>query len=157
MASGAVSGPAASSGEGASREDWIEHRRGDGELVGWMRPSGAGFVPVDLLGRSRAEALDWLEAEELLDELGIGYLADAYLLQDPRLLGEGSGGMRVRIVEVSTAGIVVKKDDFGDMRAPVREFSLAWPIPSSLRPMTRDEVRDWSPDVFGQNGDSAKP
>ena len=30
--------------------DWIEHRRGDGELLGWMRRSGEGFVVVDLLG-----------------------------------------------------------------------------------------------------------
>ncbi|MFB2583491.1 hypothetical protein [Herbiconiux liukaitaii] len=137
------------------RDGWIEHRRQDGELVGWMRPSGDGFVPVDLLGRSRAGAVDWLEAEELLDDLGIGYLADAYLLQDAHLLGPGSEGMRVRIVEVSTARILVKKDDFGDMRAPVREFALSWPLPETLRPMTRDELRDWEPATFGQNEDPA--
>ncbi|GMA92040.1 hypothetical protein GCM10025869_25690 [Homoserinibacter gongjuensis] len=63
------------------RRDWIEHRRADGERVGWMRPEGDGFVPVDLLGRDRAPALDWLSAEELLDELGIGYLAEPYVLE----------------------------------------------------------------------------
>jgi len=31
--------------------DWIEHRRGDGERLGWMRPLGGLFVVIDLLGR----------------------------------------------------------------------------------------------------------
>ncbi|MCS5722541.1 hypothetical protein N1028_11310 [Herbiconiux sp. CPCC 203407] len=140
------------------RDSWIEHRRGDGELVGWMRPEGEGFVAVDLLGRDRSAAVEWLEAEELLDELGIGYLADAYLL---RQAGDGSadgergeagdvaggeaGDVRVRIVEVSTAGILVKRDDFGDVTASLQQFSLSWPMPYSLRPMTADELRTWSP------------
>ena len=43
--------------------DWIEHRRGDGELLGWMSPGGEGFVPVDLFGRPLADPVDWLAAE----------------------------------------------------------------------------------------------
>ena len=59
--------------------DWIEHKRGDRELLGWIAPDGDGFVVFDLLGRSRTPApVDWLDAEELLEELGIGYLADRY-------------------------------------------------------------------------------
>jgi len=108
---------------------WIEHRRGDGERVGWMRPEGDGFVPVDLLGRDRAGALDWLAAEELLDELGIGYLAEPYLLERP-----GRGPLRVRILEVSTDGIRVKRDDFGAIDVPLEAFALAWPMPDALRP-----------------------
>ncbi|WP_342662990.1 hypothetical protein [Glaciibacter superstes] len=88
--------------------DWIEHRRGDGELVGWMIPRGEDFVVVDLLGRERSNAVDWLTAEETLEDLGIGYLADLYMLA----LEDGRD-LRVRIAEVSPDIIRVKKDDFG--------------------------------------------
>ncbi len=114
--------------------DWIEHRRADGERVGWMRPEGDGFVPVDLLGRDRAPALDWLSAEELLDELGIGYLAEPYLLE--RADGDP---IRVRIVEVSIDGIRVKLDDFGAIDGPRMYFELSWPMPP--------ELRTWSPEA----------
>ncbi|WP_366518573.1 hypothetical protein [Herbiconiux sp.] len=123
-------------------------------------------MAVDLLGRDRSAAVEWLAAEELLDELGIGYLADAYLLRrgGGAGVGEGSGAaddlaagdptdevgggvydVRVRIVEVSTARIVVKRDDFGDITASLEQFELPWPMPDSLRPMTADELRAWSP------------
>ena len=108
--------------------DWIEHRRGDGERLGWMRPLGGLFVVIDLLGRERSAPLDWLFAEELLDELGIGYLADPYEL----LLG---GQWRlVRILEVSTGSIRVKREDWGDMTAPLIEHVVEFPMPATLRP-----------------------
>jgi hypothetical protein len=114
--------------------DWIEHRRGDGERVGWMRPQGDGFVAVDLLGRDVTGAVEWLEAEEVLDELGIGYLADAYLMDRP-----DAAPLRVRIVEVSQSGIRVKQDDFGDMSGPARlHYELDWPIPATLRTLASD-------------------
>lgn len=104
--------------------DWIEHRRsGDGELLGWMRPVGDGFVVIDLLGRVRTDPVDWLTAEETLDELGIGYLADPYEL---RL--DDSSWLRVRIIEVSTQTIRVKKDDFGDMTATSLYYSTGFPV-----------------------------
>lgn len=31
--------------------DWIEHRREDGERIGWIRMVGEHFVAVDVLGR----------------------------------------------------------------------------------------------------------
>ena len=120
---------------------WIEHRRGDGELVGWMRPEGDGFVPVDLLGRDVAGEGEWLAAEELLDELGIGYLADPYGLTLPEAR-EGQPPLRVRIIEVSTRRIRVKKDDFGAIDAPQLEYTLEWPIPPALRPLSAQELRD---------------
>lgn len=114
-------------------KDWIEHRRGDGELVGWMRPSGEGFVVVDLLGRDISGELDWLAAEELLDETGIGYLADPYELR----LDDGSW-MRVRITEVSGERVRVKRDDFGDITVPLREWEVPFPPGDELRPFTGD-------------------
>lgn len=112
--------------------DWIEHRRGrDGELVGWMEPAGDRFVVVDLLGRPRTGPVGWFTAEETLDELGIGYLADAYELR----LDTGAW-LRVRITEVSTDHIGVKKDDFGDMTATQLHYAVPFPAPLEvLRPL----------------------
>jgi hypothetical protein len=118
--------------------DWIEHRRGDGELLGWMRVAGAadgsdGFVVIDLLGRerndlTRGRAVDWLDAEAALDRLGIGYLADPYelLLDDGRWL-------RVRITEVSTERVRVTRDDWGAIDVPAVGYTLGFPAPAELR------------------------
>ena len=106
--------------------DWIAHKRGmDAELLGWMQPAEEGFVAIDLLGRPRTEPVDWFAAEATLDELGIGYLADAY-----ELLLESGEWLRVRITEVSTAHIRVKKDDWGDMTVTPVYFTVAFPAPT---------------------------
>lgn len=113
--------------------DWIPHRReGDRELLGWMLPEGDGFVVIDLLGRRRTEAIDWLAAEEALEAIGIGYLADLYELR----LDSGEW-LRVRLAEVSPTRIVAKKDDFGDMNADQVYYPLPFPMPENLRPLAR--------------------
>jgi hypothetical protein len=113
-------------------DTWIEHRRSDGELVGWIVPEGDGFTTIDLLGRTRGMTpVDWLDAEESLEQRGIGYLADQYLLALP-----GGAERLVRIAEVSTDRIVVVADEFGSASAvgarPER-FELPFPAPESLR------------------------
>jgi hypothetical protein len=112
--------------------DWIEHRRSDGEHVGWMVPSGDGFHVVDLLGRQRTEGpVDWLDAEETFETLGIGYLADRYSLR----LSDGVE-RRVRISEVSSSRIVVLADNFGSasaVGANPEAFELPFPAPENLR------------------------
>jgi hypothetical protein len=113
-------------------EDWIEHRRGDGERVGWMRPEGDGFVAVDLLGRERTGVVDWLTAEETLDATGIGYLADIYELEQ-----EDGSRVRVRIAEVSPRRVLVKHDDFGAVGIPQVYIDLPFPAPEGLRPLRR--------------------
>lgn len=118
--------------DATDRGDWIEHRRHDGERVGWMRPSGDLFVPVDLLGRDLGGPVGWLEAEEALDAAGIGYLAELYELQQP----DGSW-LRVRLAEVSPERIVAKKDDFGAVGAPQLYYPLPFPAPEGLRPLQR--------------------
>jgi hypothetical protein len=117
-------------------DDWTPHRRDDGELLGWIRPEGEDWVAVDVLGRTASAPVDWLEAEAALEEAGLAWLADVWMLED-----EASGALRVRFVEVTpsdaaTAGrIVVKVDDFGDMQRPPSErFTLPWPAPARLRP-----------------------
>ncbi|GAA5212238.1 hypothetical protein [Microbacterium kyungheense] len=118
--------------------DWIEHRRPDGEVLGWMRADGEGFRVFDLLGRERTpggaagEPLDWLDAEELLEELGIGYLADRWTLRLP------DGSERpVRIGEASPRGVVVVADEYGAASAvganPER-FPLPFPVGDALAP-----------------------
>lgn len=128
----------------SARSDWIEHRRGDRELVGWIVPRGEDFVVVDLLGRQRGGPVDWMTAEETLDELGIGYLADIYLLT----LEDGRD-LRVRIAEVSPAGITVKKDDFGAVGVPQLYFSLEFPAPPTLRPLDAEHAGVLSPEDYG--------
>jgi hypothetical protein len=112
--------------------DWIQHRRSDGEHVGWMVPADDGFHIVDLLGRQQTEApVDWSDAEELFERLGLGYLANRYSLR----LSEGVE-RRVRIGEVSASGIVVVADDFGSasaVGANPEAFALPFPAPADLR------------------------
>lgn len=116
--------------------DWTPHRRDDGELLGWIHPDGDEWVAVDVLGRTACDPTEWLDAEEALDERGIAWLADPWVLE-----GEADGPLRVRILEVTPdddgvpGRIVVKVDDFGDVtRPPTQRFVLTWPIPDRLRP-----------------------
>ncbi|MBT2586811.1 hypothetical protein [Arthrobacter sp. ISL-95] len=113
--------------------DWIEHRRADdGEHVGWMKPMDDGFVALDLLGRPRTDVVDWLSAEEILDELGLRYLADPYEL----MLDDDGGWLRVRIAEVTPSVVRVKKEDWGDMTAPQIYFTVPNPVSEEqLRPL----------------------
>jgi len=106
-------------------DDWIEFRRGDRELLGWMVAEGDGFVVIDLLGRPRTPPLEWLAAEEFLEELGIGYLADRYLY----------AGRPVRIGEVGTTGVTVIADEYGAAQAvggTQERFDLPFPVPADL-------------------------
>lgn len=122
---------------------WTPHRRDDGELLGWIRPEGEAWVAVDVLGRPASRATEWLDAETALEQRGIAWLADPWMLE-----GEGERPLQVRIVEVTPdeegrpGRIVVKVDDFGDMSRPATaRFVLAWPVPDRLRP-----PRDGDPD-----------
>ncbi|MEL4318903.1 hypothetical protein WJX64_07810 [Leifsonia sp. YIM 134122] len=123
---------------------WIEHRRGDRELLGWMRPDGDGFVVIDLLGRVVTGAVDWLTAEETLESTGLGYLADPFelLLDDDDDSGDGASDdahwLRVRIVEVSTERVLVKKEDWGDVTATAVYYSAPFPVADRLRPLQGD-------------------
>lgn len=112
--------------------DWIPHRRPDGETVGWIVAEGDGFRARDLLGREVTDVVDWLTAEETLDELGIGYLADRYMLRLP------DGAERpVRIAEASIRGITVVADEYGAasaVGATPERFRLTFPAPDELRP-----------------------
>jgi len=85
-------------------DDWIEHRRfDDGERVGWMKPVGEGFVAIDLLGRQRTSAVDWMLAEETLDALSLSYLANAE--DDPALAALGGATIAAVLAELDERGV----------------------------------------------------
>ncbi|MFC4225197.1 hypothetical protein [Lysinibacter cavernae] len=110
-------------------ETWIPHNREDGELVGWILPEGDGFVTFDLLGRQHtAHPVDWLDAEQALEALGIGYLANIYAYRV-----SADDWARVRIVELSTEGVTVKEDDYGDVVADLPRYRLPFPVTDDLR------------------------
>lgn len=116
---------------------WIEHRRsGDRELLGWVRPSGDGFVAVDRLGHDLTDVVDWLAAEEALEERGLHWLADLW-----QLTRADGTVVRVRLVEVAPDGVVVKEDDGNAVdtgsRGPVTH-RLPFPAPPELAPFTGD-------------------
>ncbi|WP_029151117.1 hypothetical protein [Microbacterium indicum] len=115
--------------------DWIPHRRAvDGELVGWARPDGGGFVVVDILGADVTGVVEWAEAEEALDALSLAWLADAWVLE------RGGERVRVRIVEVApgtppgSGRVRLKTEDYGAIDAPSERIDLPWPAPATLQP-----------------------
>ena len=99
-----------------------------------MLAEGDGFRAFDLLGRERttAGAVDWLAAEELLDGLGIGYLADRWTLR----FADGTE-RPVRIAEASARGITVVADEYGAasaVGADLERFRLPFPVSDDLAP-----------------------
>lgn len=108
------------------QNDWIDYRRDDGELLGWICPHDDDFIAIDRLGRLTTGVVDWLEAEEALEAIGLGYLADTFDLDQPN-----DEPMRVKILEVGTDRITVKEESFGVTIGP--PISLPFPAPPELK------------------------
>ncbi|MET0296601.1 MAG: hypothetical protein ABW024_04310 [Microbacterium sp.] len=128
-------------------DDWTPHRRDDRELLGWIRPEGDGWIAVDLLGREVSEAVDWLEAEEVLEAGGLAWLAEIWMLER-----DGGEPIRVRIAEITppsavgeTGRVLVHTDDFGSVDVPFTRIELAWPAPTTLRPKRPGEASEFAP------------
>lgn len=112
-------------------ETWIPHTRADGETVGWIEPVGDDFVVRDRLGRRVGDPVDWLAAEETLERIGIGFLAERWLY--PHTDGTPRA---VRIAEVTPDHVDVVTDDFGAaaaVGAPIQRIRLPFPAPAELR------------------------
>ena len=112
--------------------DWVEHRRDDGERLGWIHPAdGELYTAIDVLGRVVVSNVEWLDAEAALESHGLSWLAEpwALTLDDGRV-------QRVRISQLSPAGITVIDDDWGAAAAVgggMLERSVPWPAPAGLR------------------------
>ncbi len=119
-------------------EGWFPHRRDDGELLGWVRAEGDAWVAVSLLGRDVSEPVEWHEAEESLDALGLSWLAEVWTLER-----RGEAPLRVRIADVRPGRVVVQTDDFGAVDVAVERLVLPWPAPAELRPRRPDDPVDF--------------
>lgn len=122
-------------------DDWMPHRRADGETVGYVRLAEGGmFQAVDLLGRDLGDAGEWPAIETLLDEHSIAWLDGtwSYAIEEGR-------AVRVRIAELSSARVLLVEDRLGsvDGRAPLR-YEVPVPVePGVLEPAA--PLTEWPP------------
>ncbi len=119
-------------------DDWRPHRReGDGELVGYLVPEGGAgedekVVPVTVFGSPLGDAQDVPSAVEVLESVGLSYLADRWSL---RL--EDGRWITVRLNEAGPDRLVVSNADFGYEGDIGQRFFLDVPVDDrSLRPST---------------------
>lgn len=112
--------------------DWLRiNRPGDRETVGYLAMSDDGFVPFDLLGRPIAGVLPFEEAEELLLERGLGYLANRWKLQ----VDDATEPIDVVIRDVGPDQVTLMSDDFGYGKPIGTLFSLEIPeVTGRLQP-----------------------
>ncbi|QUQ70198.1 hypothetical protein [Kutzneria sp. CA-103260] len=90
-------------------QDWLPHHRDeDGELLGYLRPGEAGFVPVTLFGHPLGEAGDEHDAAAVLDEIGLSYLAGRWLLTLP----DRAEPIAVQVIEADADHVRVKSIDY---------------------------------------------
>ncbi|WP_026530623.1 hypothetical protein [Haematomicrobium sanguinis] len=106
---------------------WIAHTRpSDRERVGYIEfLPGDRFAAFDLLGRPVAEFDDYLDAEEALENLGIGYLAQVWLYRaEP-----GADPAPVRILDVSPGRALITTDLYGVIGSSGVETEIPVPVP----------------------------
>jgi hypothetical protein len=73
-------------------EHWIAfHRVGDGELTGYLLPTGAPgvFLPINLIGHPLGEPGTRAHAESVLGDRGLSSLANYWWCLAPRPLTDG--------------------------------------------------------------------
>jgi hypothetical protein len=89
--------------------DWEPHHRlDDGELIGYLIPDVDGLVvPTTIFGYRLGEAMDRFSAEQTLDDIGLSYLADVWLL-----MHDDGTEQRVVLVECNPEEILVANADF---------------------------------------------
>jgi hypothetical protein len=80
-------------------------RQDDGELLGYLEPVGERLRPVSPFGHPLAEAGDRPDAESRLEELGLRYLAEPWLLD----VADRPDPVRVRILEVRSDRVVLQE------------------------------------------------
>ncbi|WP_246612885.1 hypothetical protein [Paractinoplanes bogorensis] len=110
--------------------DWMPHRRGeDDELLGYLRPVDDRFRPVTVFGYPLGDVTDEHEARQILDAVGLSYLAGRWLLA----LDGRPEPIAVEIVEASPERLRVKNVDFGFEENIGAIFTLDVPPGDALR------------------------
>jgi hypothetical protein len=90
------------------RTDWEPHHRDDGELIGYLQPDERGLVvPINLVGHPIGAAMERFAAEDTLENAGLSYLAEPWLLRH-----DDGSEQRVVIVEVDADCVVVTDAQF---------------------------------------------
>ncbi len=91
-----------------SRADWEPHHRDDGELIGYLLPAERDLVvPINLVGHPIGEAMERFAAEDMLEDAGLSYLAEPWVLRH-----DDGSEQRVVIVEVDADRVVVTDAQF---------------------------------------------
>ena len=113
--------------------DWQPYHRDDGELIGYLVAGERGLVvPVNLVGHPIGAAMDSFAAEELLDDAGLSYLAEPWLLRR-----DDGSEQKVVIVEVDADQVVVTDAQFALVvgRSTDMVDRVTLPVPTDrLRP-----------------------
>lgn len=87
--------------------DWIDHRRADGEVVGYLVFEGDAWTPHSLLGVPVGKPGELADAETRLDELGLAALIEPWEFVD------GSGAARrVVIREINRSFVTIQSAEF---------------------------------------------
>jgi hypothetical protein len=113
--------------------DWQPHHRDDGELIGYVVAEEDGLVvPVNLVGHPIGHAMDQFAAEELLEDAGLSYLAEPWVLRH-----DDGTEQRVVIIEVDADHVLVTDAQFalvvGRPKDMVETVTLSIPT-DRLRP-----------------------
>lgn len=85
------------------------YREGDGELLGYLVSDGELFVPVTVFGYELGDAVDEYDASQILESIGLSYLADTWVLS----IADRDEPINVQIVEASPEALRVKSVDYG--------------------------------------------
>lgn len=87
---------------------WEPYHRDDGELIGYLVADERDrVIPVNLVGHQVGEAVERFAAEDMLEDAGLSYLAETWLLRH-----DDGSEQRVVIVEVDADHVVVSDADF---------------------------------------------
>lgn len=111
---------------------WVRYERADdGELLGYLVPSAEDdtAAPVTVFGYSLGPISARNDAERRLDEVGLSYLADRWLLDVP----DHGEPINVEIVEADPERLVVKNVDFGYHQDFGTRFTLDVPVTDGFR------------------------
>jgi hypothetical protein len=80
----------------------------DGELVGYlMADEGDLVIPMNLVGHPVGAAMDVFAAEQTLEDVGLSYLAEQWLLRQ-----DDGSDRRVVIIEIDADHVVVGDAEF---------------------------------------------